>query len=86
MTAFIAFVTAFLFATCVAHLKLIGIVLLLVVIVLIIMSNHKKHRARAMESEETEILNLRKVKDPKVAISITFDHLAVLIKGFQGIL
>ena len=83
MTAFIAFITAFIFASGIAYLKLTGIILLLVVIILIILNNHHKHKTRSLETRETEILNLRKVKDPKAAISITFDHLTILLKDFR---
>ena len=83
MTAFIAFVTSFIFASCIAHLELTGIILLFAVIVLVILNNHQKHKARTIESEETEILNLKKVKDSHMAISSTFDHLAVLLGEFR---
>ena len=72
MTAFIAFVTAFIFASCISYLKIYGIVFLMAVIVLIILNNHFKHKSRAQEKEEAEILNLKKVKDSKAAISSTF--------------
>ena len=83
MTAFIAFITSFIFASCIAHLELAGIVLLFLVIISIIISNHRKHKARTIESDKTEIFNLKKVKDPKAAISSTFDHLAILLKDFR---
>ena len=83
LTAFIAFVVAFIFATCMAYLKIIGIIILIAIIALAVVKNHKKHKTRTIEKEETEILNLKKVKDPKAAISITFDQLALLIKDFR---
>ena len=83
ITALIAFVTSFIFASCIAHLRLWGIAILFVVIILVILNNHQKHKARTTESEKTEVLNLRKLKEPKAAISVTFDHLALLIKDFR---
>jgi len=83
MTAFIAFITAFLFATCISSFKLTGIIIILIFVVLIIWNNHQKHKSRKIESEEIDIFNLKKVKNPQMAISSTFDHLALLLKGFR---
>ena len=83
MTAFIAFVTAFIFANCVHYLKLPGIVALLLIIAIMIWNNHQKHKGRAKETEKMDIFNLKKIKDPKLAISNTFDHLALLLKEFR---
>jgi hypothetical protein len=83
MTAFIAFVTAFIFANCIHLLKLAGIIILLIVIVLLIWNNHQKHKRRTKETEEIEIFNLKKVKDPRMAISVTFDHLALLLREIR---
>lgn len=83
MTAFIAFVTAFIFAACISSSNILGIAALLIFVVLVIWNNHQKHKKRAIESEEVEIFNLKKVKDPQMAISSTFDHLALLLKGFR---
>jgi Na+/phosphate symporter len=83
MTAFIAFVTAFIFANCIHFLKLAGIIVLLLFIVFMIWNNHQKHKGRAEETEKTDIFNLKKIKDPEMAISNTFDHLALLLKEFR---
>lgn len=83
MTAFIAFVTAFLFTGCIHYFKLPGIVVLLIVIALIVWNNHQKHKSRVEETEKIDIFNLRKVKDPKMALSSTFDQLAQLLKEYR---
>lgn len=83
MTAFIAFVTSFIFACCISSFNLPGIILLVIIIALIILHNHYKHKSRTQETEKTDVLNLKKVKDPKAAISSTFDHLTVLLKDFR---
>ena len=83
MTALIAFITAFIFANCIHYLKLPGIVILLLIIVLVILNNHQKHKMRTKETEKTDIFNLKKVKDPKMAILSTFDHLAYFLKEFR---
>ena len=84
MTAFISFVTAFIFANCIHYLKLPGIVVLLLIIVFMVRNNHKKHKIRVKETETIDIFNLKKVKDPETAISSTFDHLAYLLKELRG--
>ena len=84
MTAFIAFVTAFIFANCIHYLKLPGIVVLLLIIVFMLWNNHQKHKSSVKEKEEINIFNLKKIKDHKMAISSTFDHLAYLLKEFRG--
>jgi len=48
------------------------------------MNNHQKHKSRVKETETIDIFNLKKIKDPKMALSITFDHLAYLLKEFRG--
>ncbi len=83
MTAFIAFVTAFIFAFCISYLKVIGILILLAVIVLLILNNHKKHKSLSKDKEDADIFNLKKVKDSEAAISSTFDHLAFLLRDFR---
>ncbi len=83
LTAFIAFITAFVFAMCIAYLKLTGIILLFVILFLAILKDHKKHKTRTRATEATEILNLKKVTDHRIAISITFDHFAILIREFR---
>ncbi len=83
MTAFIAFITAFMFATCIHSFKLPGIIIILIFVILFICNNHQKHKNRTIESNKQEIFNLKKVKDPQMAISSTFDHLAILLKEFR---
>ena len=83
MTAFIAFVTAFIFTNCIHYFKLPGIVALLLIIGLMIWNNHQKHKSRVKETEKTDIFNLKKIKDPKTSISSTFDQLAKLLKEFR---
>ncbi|MFC1494175.1 anion permease [Thermodesulfobacteriota bacterium] len=83
MTAFIAFVTAFLFATCISSFKLTGIIMVLIFVILFIWNNHQKHKNRTIESDEKDIFNLKKVKDSQMAVSSTFDHLSLLLKEFR---
>ncbi len=83
ITALVAFVIAFLFACCIAFWELIGIILTIGIVSFVMINSHKKHKLRSMEKKEAEILNLKRITDPKTAISITFDHLAILIGEFR---
>jgi Na+/phosphate symporter len=84
MTAFIAFVTAFIFTNCIHYFKLPGIVAVLLIIGFMIWNNHQKHKSRVVEKEKIDIFNLKKIKDPVMAISSTFDQLALLLNEFRA--
>jgi Na+/phosphate symporter len=49
-----------------------------------IWNNHQKHKSRVEEKEKIDIFNLKKIKDPVMAISSTFDQLALLLKEFRA--
>ncbi|CAB1057100.1 Probable low-affinity inorganic phosphate transporter [Olavius sp. associated proteobacterium Delta 1] len=83
MTAFIAFVTCFVFAAVVHYLKVPGVLLLMFLAVLMIRKNHKKHKGRVRETEDQKIFNLKKVDDAHLAVSNTFDHTAYLLKEIR---
>jgi hypothetical protein len=83
MTAFIAFATAFVFANIVHYLKVPGVALLMFIAVAVIWQNHRTHRDRAKEKEEMNIFNLKKISDPHMSISNTFEHLSYLLKEIR---
>jgi Na+/phosphate symporter len=83
MTAFIAFITAFLFAAIVHYLKVPGVLLLMGFAAVIIWKNHKKHKGRVKEKEEQKIYNLKKISDAHAAVSNTFDHTAHFLKAIN---
>lgn len=83
MTAFIAFITSFLFAAIVHYLKVPGVFLLMLFAAFMIWKNHKKHKGRVRETEEQEIFNLKKISDAHLAVSDTFDHTASLLKEIR---
>ena len=83
MTAFIAFITSFLFAAIVHYLKVPGVFLLMLFAAFMIWKNHKKHKGRVRETEEQEIFNLKKISDSHLAVSVTFDHTASLLKEIR---
>lgn len=83
MTAFIAFITSFLFAAIVHYLKVPGVFLLMLFAAFMIWKNHEKHKGRVRETEEQEIFNLKKISDAHLAVSDTFDHTASLLKEIR---
>ena len=83
MTAFIAFITSFLFAAFIHYLKVPGFFLLMIFAAFIIWKNHKKHKGRVREREDQEIFNLKTISDAHLAVSDTFDHTAFLLKEIR---
>ena len=69
MTAFIAFITSYIFANIVYHFQVPGVIAIMVFAAIIIWKNKKKHEVRIKEIEEITIYNLKKVKDANMAIS-----------------
>ena len=83
MTAFIAFLTSFLFATFIFYLNVPAVILLLILAGFVVWKNHQKHKGRVKESEEQAIYNLKEVSEPRTAVSDTFDHMAWLLKEIR---
>jgi phosphate/sulfate permease len=83
MTAFIAFVVAFIFANMLFHLKVPGFFLLVAFSGFMIWTNHKKHQGKEKDKQEITIYNLHKVDNFTESVSQTFDHLAYLLKGIR---
>jgi hypothetical protein len=83
MTAFIAFVAAFIFANILSYLKIPGFFILFAFAGYMIRKNHHKHKEQEKDKEETSIYNLHNVENFQESVSQTFDHLAVLLKGIR---
>ncbi len=79
MTAFIAFIVAFIFANILSYLKIPGFFILSAFAVYMIRKNHKIHKQHEKNKEEMNIYNLHDVKDFHESVSQTFDHLAFLL-------
>ncbi len=79
MTAFIAFIVAFLFANILSYLKIPGFFILAVFAFYMIRKNHRTHKQHEKNQEEMNIYNLHDVKDFHESVSQTFDHLAFLL-------
>jgi len=83
MTAFIAFITAFLFAGIIYYGEVPGVIILLVLASVVIWKNQQKHEDRIKEKEEIKIFNMKKINDSHMAIFNTFEHLAYMLKEIR---
>jgi len=83
MTAFIAFLTSFLFAAIIHYLKVPGVLLLMAFAAFMIWKNHKKHKGRVKETEDQKIFNLKKISDAHASVSNTFDHTAHFLNAIR---
>jgi phosphate/sulfate permease len=84
MTAFIAFITAFLFAYIIYYFKVPGFIILMGFVGFAIWKNHLKHKTRIQETEDVNIFNLKKINDANISLLNTFEHLANLLKEIRG--
>ena len=83
MTALIAFVVSFLFANIIYYFKVPGVIAIMLFAGVIIWRNQKQHKGREKKKEEAKVYNLKKIRDPYMSISNTFDHLAHLLKAIR---
>ncbi|MBW2206945.1 MAG: inorganic phosphate transporter [Deltaproteobacteria bacterium] len=83
MTAFIAFAASFVFANIIHYLKVPGFLLIMVFAAIMIRKNHKRHKESMKEKEEINIFNLKKISDAQQAVSMTFEHVAYLLREIR---
>ncbi|WP_456408732.1 inorganic phosphate transporter [Caldithrix abyssi] len=83
MTAFAAFVSAALIATFIYFTKAIGVGIMLLVVIAFIARNHIKHKKRFIESEATEVYNLKKITDAHSSIHTTFEQMGFLVQKIR---
>ncbi len=83
MTAFIAFVAAFIAANIIYRFNLIGIIGLMGFVAFMIWKNKKHHEVKEKDKEEITIFHLEKVENFQDSVSDTFDHLAYQLKGIR---
>ncbi len=79
ITAFIAFIVAFIFANILAYLEIPGFFILSVFAIYMIRKNHRTHKQHEKNKKDMKIYNLHDVKDFHESVSQTFDHLAFLL-------
>jgi Na+/phosphate symporter len=83
MTALIAFTVSFIFANIIHYFKVPGFIALVLFAGGMIWKNQKQHKGRVKETEEAKIFNLKKIRDPHMSVSNTFDHLAYLLEAIR---
>ncbi len=79
LTAFSAFVLSGLIATIIFYTQAWGVLCLLAVTASIIWQNHRTHRERSKQKDIGAVFNLKKITDVEKSITITFEHMAVLL-------
>jgi phosphate/sulfate permease len=83
MTALIAFIVSFLFANVIHYFQVPGVLGLMLFAGLMIWNNHLKHKGLVKEKEEINIFNMKMIKDARMSISDTFDHLAYMLREMR---
>jgi phosphate/sulfate permease len=83
MTALIAFAVAFLFANIIHYFKVPGVIGIMLFAGFMIWKNQKRHKGRVKETEEAKVFNLKKISDPHMAVSNTFEHLVYLLRAIR---
>ncbi len=83
LTAFMAFVVAFIFAGVIHQFSVVGIAGLVALTGFMVWKNHQTHQTQEKEKEEITIFHLEKVENFSESLHATFDHLAHLLQGFR---
>ena len=84
MTAITAFLVAATIAVFIFFTKVIGVFIMLLVVVTFITRNHLKHKKRFIESQSTEIYNLKKITEVHSSIQTTFEQMGHLVKEIRN--
>ena len=79
LTALSAFIVSGLIATIIFYSERWGVLCLLAITGYIIWQNHRTHKERAKQVDIDAVFNLKKITDVEKSISITFEHMAVLL-------
>jgi phosphate/sulfate permease len=84
LTALSAFIVSGVIAAIIFYTGEWGVLCLLGVTAYIIWQNHKTHKERAKQKNIGAVFNLKKITDVEKSISITFEHMAVLLGEIRG--
>jgi phosphate/sulfate permease len=92
-TAMAAFTVSSVFATAIYFGKGVAMVVIAALAAFMIFRTHRLHRNREEEQDALEVFNLRKIKDSKASIDITFDHVSLFLnevktdlgEAFEGV-
>jgi len=93
LTALMAFIVSAIFAFVIFQLRAPAVLAILGLGIFVLLRNRRVHKKREKEVEDSEIFNLKKVKDGKYAITTTFEHTGyllgevarVLTIGYEGL-
>jgi len=85
-TAMAAFTVSSVFATAIFFGKGPATVIILIGAVAIVLRTRLLHKSRESDEEALEVFNLRKIKDSKPAIAITFDQVGVFLNEVSSAL
>ncbi|MCP4899352.1 MAG: inorganic phosphate transporter [bacterium] len=93
-TAMMAFTVSSIFAAIIFFGRTGAMIAILIVAVALIVRSRRVHKTREDEEQAVEVFNLRKIKDSKAALQVTFDHTGlflqevskVLAAGFDGLI
>jgi len=78
-TAMAAFTVSGLIATIIFFTKTWGVLCLLFIAVYLVWQNHRTHKVRREQKDKGAVFNLKKITDVNKSISITFEHMAILL-------
>jgi phosphate/sulfate permease len=92
-TAMAAFTVSFIFAISIYFGGGVATFIILALAAFLIYRTHRLHKHRKQVEDALEVFNLRKIKDSKAAIEITFDHVGLFLnevsrtldEGFDGL-
>ncbi|MGI6524871.1 MAG: inorganic phosphate transporter [Bdellovibrionota bacterium] len=83
-TALFALVVSFIFTIIIHYLGVAGAFGIVCLLVCSLYRTHKAHGKKEKEKEAEEVFNLKKLKDPQEAVSITFQHTAIFIAEIRS--
>ena len=79
-TAFMAFTVSLLMAFAIFYWKAPAVLALLALVALLVLRNFRLHRHRESAEEELDVFNLRKVKDVRYAVDVSFEHTSIFLE------
>ena len=92
-TAIMALTVSSIFAFTIYYARVPAVVGLACLAALVILRNRRMHRSRELEEQAIEVFNLKKIKDSRAAIRLTFEHAGIFLQevartltaGFEGL-
>jgi hypothetical protein len=92
-TAMMAFTVSSVLAVAISFGRAPAVIGIACLAVLLILLNRRTHKTRESEEAAIEVFNLKKIKDSKAAINLTFEHTGVFLRevsralhaGFEGL-